>query len=130
MVFWASIVGIPFLVLAITAAIRHFNDVPHTMACDVWGLFVAFDATMVLDASNFAKFLSAQDASSILAVIGMFFVIFCAAAWQTSLWKVEPALVRAHHGTAPFPYRTWLGAWATLTAVLATHAALLTGRLI
>jgi hypothetical protein len=64
-------------------------------------------------------------------VFGVVFIILCGCMWQFCLYKVEPALLKRHGSTtSPFPYRTWLFAWATLTTVFAMHIALFTRRLV
>jgi hypothetical protein len=131
LIFWASLIGVPFVVLAITAIIRHSNGLPHTSATDVWGLFVALDATIALDSDAFAKIIPGHDSSVALRVFGVVFIILCAVMWQLCLYKVEPAIMQSHApSTSPFPYRVWLFAWATLTTVFALHAAIFTGRLL
>jgi hypothetical protein len=131
LIFWATTVVVPLIVLVITVILRHYKHLPHTAATDVWAFLVALDAAMALDSDGFTKALPFHDVTpTFILVWGVIFIIICSVMWLICLLEIEPAVMRSHTGPAPFPYNGWLFAWATLATVFAVHVALFTGNLL
>lgn len=133
MAFWVAIIGVPLVVILTNAAIRSAQNVPQTIASDVWALFVVFDATMVLQSHDFAKMVTPSGLAAEVVTIGLLAMLICVIMWMVSLMRLEPELVRVHNARTPanrqFPFKLWCIGWSGILAMLALHTALFTGRL-
>jgi hypothetical protein len=129
MSFWIGVLGVPTLVVLISACIRWYRHLPQTAATDVLAAIVIFDAAVALDSEAFARFTNI-DAGTIrgCAVITLILAVFL---WVTAMYEVEPRVDAYYRNQVmSFPLAAWLVAWSASLAFIVAHVSFFTGRLL
>jgi len=130
--FWVVAVLGPVLVILVMTWVRHSIGASHTAASELWGLFVIFHLTMVVQSREFAKITGVAPAEA-FDIIGGLGLMISAIMLMVSLLKLERLLLLSHRArtaaTRRAPLPLWLFSWSGILAGFVLYTAWFTGRL-